>query len=278
MLVLEDLHWSDAATLDWLAYVARRREPARLLVLGTYRPAERHGAAHPLHRRHRRNSRSTARGTSWRWRAICRGGGGGLSGAALRGGGTLPAAWRAVLHQRTEGHPLFLVDRGGRAGAAGDAAGGVQLAGSWRRHLEAVAAGVPDSLRQLIEQQFERLAPAEQALLEAASVAGVEFAAAAVAAGRGAGGGGHRAPCARPGAAGTVRAGAGTGVWPDGTVTACYRFRPCSVSARCVYDRVPAGRRARWHRQIGRAAGGRLWRRRPREMAAELADAFCARA
>ena len=26
VLVLEDLHWSDGATLDWLAYVARRRE------------------------------------------------------------------------------------------------------------------------------------------------------------------------------------------------------------------------------------------------------------
>jgi len=40
VLVLEDLHWSDYATLDFLAFVARRREPARLLVIGTYRPAE----------------------------------------------------------------------------------------------------------------------------------------------------------------------------------------------------------------------------------------------
>ena len=28
VLVLEDLHWSDDATLDWLVYMARRREPA----------------------------------------------------------------------------------------------------------------------------------------------------------------------------------------------------------------------------------------------------------
>jgi DNA-binding winged helix-turn-helix (wHTH) protein len=33
VLVLEDLHWSDTATIEWLAYVARRRGPARLLVL-----------------------------------------------------------------------------------------------------------------------------------------------------------------------------------------------------------------------------------------------------
>src|SRR5438445_671005 len=47
LLVLEDLHWSDTATLEWLAYVARRRDPARLLVLATYRPAEARVAAHP---------------------------------------------------------------------------------------------------------------------------------------------------------------------------------------------------------------------------------------
>lgn len=40
IIVLEDLHWSDASTMDWLTYVAQRRTPARLLVLGTYRPTE----------------------------------------------------------------------------------------------------------------------------------------------------------------------------------------------------------------------------------------------
>jgi len=41
ILVLEDMHWSDTATLDWLSYVARRWEPARLLILGTYPPPRR---------------------------------------------------------------------------------------------------------------------------------------------------------------------------------------------------------------------------------------------
>jgi tetratricopeptide (TPR) repeat protein len=48
-LVVEDLHWSDLATLDWLAFVARRRATARLLVLGTYRPADAVMRAHPVH-------------------------------------------------------------------------------------------------------------------------------------------------------------------------------------------------------------------------------------
>src|SRR4030095_9553499 len=46
---LEDLHWSDASTLDWLACVARRPERARLLVIGTYRPVEVLRRDHPLH-------------------------------------------------------------------------------------------------------------------------------------------------------------------------------------------------------------------------------------
>src|SRR5262249_2943468 len=48
VLVLEDLHWSDPSTLDLLAFVARRSQPARLLVLGTYRPGEVLTAEHPL--------------------------------------------------------------------------------------------------------------------------------------------------------------------------------------------------------------------------------------
>jgi hypothetical protein len=41
LLKLEDIRWSDASTLDWLAHVARRPEPARLMVLATFRPTTR---------------------------------------------------------------------------------------------------------------------------------------------------------------------------------------------------------------------------------------------
>src|SRR5215510_16570054 len=48
LLVLEDLHWSDSATLEWLTYVARRLDWARLLVIGTYRPVDAIVRAHPV--------------------------------------------------------------------------------------------------------------------------------------------------------------------------------------------------------------------------------------
>ena len=48
VLVLEDLHWSDPSTVDLLSLIAVRPEPARLLVLATYRPVELILAHHPL--------------------------------------------------------------------------------------------------------------------------------------------------------------------------------------------------------------------------------------
>src|SRR5262249_58741867 len=48
VLVLEDLHWSDAATVDFLSYIAQRPDPARLLVIGTYRSAEASAHEHPI--------------------------------------------------------------------------------------------------------------------------------------------------------------------------------------------------------------------------------------
>jgi DNA-binding CsgD family transcriptional regulator/tetratricopeptide (TPR) repeat protein len=39
-VVVEDLHWADEASLDWLAYVARRVGRSRALVIATYRETE----------------------------------------------------------------------------------------------------------------------------------------------------------------------------------------------------------------------------------------------
>src|SRR5262249_128310 len=49
VLLLEDLHWTDPSTADLLAVLGTRREPARLLVLCTYRTAD-VARAHPLSR------------------------------------------------------------------------------------------------------------------------------------------------------------------------------------------------------------------------------------
>lgn len=48
VLIVEDLHWSDHATVELLSYLAQRRERARLMIIGTYRPADLVLGNHPL--------------------------------------------------------------------------------------------------------------------------------------------------------------------------------------------------------------------------------------
>jgi len=48
VLVFEDLHWSDQATVDLVTFLARRQAPAQVLVLGTYRPVEAMLRDHPI--------------------------------------------------------------------------------------------------------------------------------------------------------------------------------------------------------------------------------------
>src|SRR5262249_22425742 len=106
VLVLEDLQWSDRSTVDLLAFLAQRREPAQLLVLGTYRPVDVVLHGHPLHG------------------LVQELGGRGLVrelplellpaadvAAYLAGrlGGPVAPALVACVHARTDGHPLFLV-------------------------------------------------------------------------------------------------------------------------------------------------------------------------
>ena len=93
-----------------------------------------------------------------------------------------PVTLAPWLHQRTDGHPLFLVtlvQAFVERGVLRDQDGCWTVQGD----IEALALEVPESLRQLLEQQIARLPPEVQRVLEVASVAGVEFVAAAVAAG-----------------------------------------------------------------------------------------------
>jgi predicted ATPase len=130
VLVLEDLQWSDHATVEALAYLAQRREPARLLVLGTYRPVEVLLQGHPLRGLMQElGGRGQARELQLEF----------LTAAdvaayvAVRLGGPVADALTACVYQRTDGNALFMVNivehlvqqgGGGAAGGAVDAAGG----------------------------------------------------------------------------------------------------------------------------------------------------------
>jgi DNA-binding winged helix-turn-helix (wHTH) protein/tetratricopeptide (TPR) repeat protein len=260
LLVLEDLHWSDASTLAWLSYVARRPEAARLLVLATYRPVEAIVAAHPLRAlTHELRGRGQCEELLLDYLSED------AVAAYLAGrcpGREIPAGLAHMLHQRTDGNPLFLVTLVNtlvREGKLVEGTAGWELP----EGLEAIAVDVPEGLRHLIELHLENVPPEDQTILEAGSVVGAEFSAAAVAAG---------VRCeAMTRRAQFVQA-VGSEAWPDGTVAARYRFLH-ALHQEVLYNRIPPGQRNRWHRQIGKRLeaghGGKA-----SEIAAELAEHF----
>jgi tetratricopeptide (TPR) repeat protein len=106
-------------------------------------------------------------------------------------------------------------------------------------------------------------------MVEAASVAGVEFAAATAAAALAQADEIVEAQCTALAQQGRFLQTSGRAEWPDGTVTAYYRFRH-ALYQEIVYRRLPAGRQSRWHARIGtRLACG--FGERAGEMAAAVA-------
>jgi DNA-binding winged helix-turn-helix (wHTH) protein/tetratricopeptide (TPR) repeat protein len=269
LLVLEDLHWSDASTLAWLSYVARRREAARLLVLGTYRPVEAIVTAHPL-RSLTHELRGRGQCEELLLDYLCED----AVAAYLAGrcpGHEIPVGLARMLHQRTDGNPLFLVTLVTtlvREGKLVEGSAGWELP----EGLEAMAAFVPDSLRQLIELHLDQVRPEDQTILEAASVAGAEFSAAAVAAGVELEAESVEARCEAMARRAQFVQALGTGAWPDGTVAARYRFLH-ALHQEVLYNRIPAGQRMRWHRRIGMRLEAGHDGKAP-EIAAELAEHF----
>ncbi|HJT51193.1 MAG TPA: AAA family ATPase, partial [Nitrosospira sp.] len=167
VLVLEDLHWSDHATLDFLSLLAQRHMTARLMVLATYRPLDASQQVHPVTGVHR--------DLQLKLREVC-------SEVALEPfsldeakhyltrrfpGIDIPDSISQSLFIRTGGHPLFisnlieyLIN---------------QYQWSPSSHKIVVDTALPETIRRVIEREIERLSPEEQRVLTAASVAGMQF-------------------------------------------------------------------------------------------------------
>ena len=267
-LMLEDLHWTDDSTVELLARIAQRSDPARLLVIATYCPFTARTRSHRLY--------VTAHELTLRARAkeIVLGllTADGVSEYLLdRFGGALPVTAGQRLHEQTQGNPLFMATVVNSWLANGWLR---ERHGSWELSVDVdqLAGGVPDDLRRMIERQIMELAAPDQEIIEAASVAGFGFCPAAIAPAL------DRPPlelearCSHLAEDGRFLVGAGVQEWPDGTVCESYRFLH-SVHRDVVYERIPAGRKVRLHENIAvRLEQGH--RGNEGEIAAELALHF----
>jgi DNA-binding SARP family transcriptional activator len=244
VLVLEDLHWSDPSTLDLLDALARRREPARLLVLGTYRRAD--ALAHPQSV-HELEQTLRVRGlcATIAVGALDEGALGAYLARRLSAASS-PAGLARLLRERTGGKPLFatmLLESWLERGLIKSDGAPIDLA--------VLAADVPESVRDLIEQLRRQLDPDDATLLGAASVVGRRFSAAAVAAALERDEVAVEARCDALARAGHFLDLVGSEEWPDGTVASRYAFGH-DLQTEVLYDLLPAGQRVRMHARVGR--------------------------
>ena len=171
LLVTEDLHWSDHATIQLMDYLARRRSPARLLWLGSFRVTELIAADHPL-ATVRHELRLHGLGTELVLDDFTVAEVGEYLAARVPSLEVEPALVRA-LHDRTDGLPLFV------AGVIDDLVERPTPDGDPQAQLAAMA--IPETLSGVIDRYIEELTPEQRSLLETASVCGVQFRLATVA-------------------------------------------------------------------------------------------------
>jgi len=161
-LLLDDLHWADASSLDLLQHLARRTRSLPVLILGTYRDTEIH------HSRPLEDALRELRRQALVTRVPVR---------RLDGAGTMAMlnallpdvdatdALAQMVFERTEGNPFFI--RQVLEVLSGEDR---SLPDSGARALE-----VPESIRSVTSQRLRRLAPDTQELLHTASVLGQTF-------------------------------------------------------------------------------------------------------
>jgi DNA-binding winged helix-turn-helix (wHTH) protein/tetratricopeptide (TPR) repeat protein len=269
VLILEDLHWSDSSTLDLISYLARQRHSAHLMLIGTYRPVELIVSGHPLKAvkqellaKHKCEELPLE---YLRENAV----------ADYFSGkfpvNRFPAELARLIHERTEGNPLFMVNAVDYLATEGLI---LEVEGSWELvvGIKNVEVGVPESIKQMVEKQIDRLDAEDQRTLEAASVAGADFSSEAVAAGLGEDRAAIEARCEKLARQRQFIHDQGIRVLPTGEPVGRYGFIH-ALYQNVLYERAPASRRVQLHRRIGER-GEEVYGERAREIAAELAMHF----
>lgn len=165
VLVIEDLHWSDVATLDLLSALARRIDPARLMLICTLRSSELAGApealqrvledltlrglAHemPLRLLNEPETHQLLRAHYPQWQ--------------------IPLEVAQRVHRHAGGNPLFSIHLAEVVVGEGE--------GSQNDQDDDEDPGLPRNLLRILESLLRRAEPDEQRILQAASIAGERF-------------------------------------------------------------------------------------------------------
>ena len=161
VLWFDDLHWADPSTTDLIGYLARRLDNTRLLIIATVRPSELAQSRHPF----------LALKLDLVARGLCRE----ITPTHLNEAAVeryialqfpdhaFPSGFAGMIHDRTEGNPLFMADvlRDLRRRQII-----VQQDGRWAttENVSAIAREMPESIRSLIQRKMDALEDADRRL------------------------------------------------------------------------------------------------------------------
>jgi predicted ATPase/DNA-binding winged helix-turn-helix (wHTH) protein len=278
ILVIEDLHWGDPSTLHLISALARRRAPAKLMVLATFN-CQHVNSEHPL-KALNQDLRMRRLGVEIALAPLSRAAVSELLSRELNLDASkeaLPQGLSSFIHRHSEGNPLFVIAllehliaqrhlvREGVDGA------GIDGTARWeqRASFQEMEADVPDGLAQMVELEIARLSDAEQRTLEAGSLINIAFPAWAAAAALEKDEAETEEACD-----GLTRRvhfvqQAGQDELPDGSSSTFYAFAH-GMYREVLYRRQPAARRAKGHIRIAERLG-QLFAGREANVAREIA-------
>jgi tetratricopeptide (TPR) repeat protein len=172
ILLLEDLHWADPSSVDLLGHLGQRIANQRLLIAGTFRPEDIERSNHPLksykaEMQAHRLCEEVALGSLTRDHIA----------EYLNSTFTpndFPPEFASLIHEKTEGHPLFATNLLQYMSEHGDIS---RNNAHWSlvRPLAELDLEVPESVRSMIRKKIDTLTEEERRTLQYASVEGTEF-------------------------------------------------------------------------------------------------------
>jgi predicted ATPase len=272
ILVFEDLHWADDSTLHLISALARRRAPAKLMIVATYRLQDVRDMAreHPL-KSLKQNLLMAHLCTEIALSPLDKPAVKELMSRELKQQ-ELPQGLGTFVHQYSGGNPLFVIALLEHLIAQRFLVREeIEGIARWERRgpIQEMEACVPAGLAQMIELEIERLSPEEQRLLEGGSLMSVVFPAWAVAAALELDPLAVEEMCDELSQRLYFLERAGHDELPDGTRSSYYVFAH-GLYREVMYQRQAAARRARRHIRIA-ARLGQLFAGREANVAPEMA-------
>jgi serine/threonine protein kinase/tetratricopeptide (TPR) repeat protein len=269
VLLLEDLHWADPSSVDLLRHICQRIGGQRLLIAGTFRPEDIERSNHPL------KSYKAEMQTHHLCEEIALG----LLGrehiaeylSATFTPNDFPPELASLIHDKTEGHPLFATNLLQYLGERGDIA---RVNAHWTlvRPLAEMDLEAPESVRSMIGKKIDTLKEEERRTLQYASVEGTEFLSIITASLLGVDEVDLEERLANLEKTHRLIETLGEEELPDGSLTTRYRFSH-ALYQNFLYADLVNKRRTMLHRQAGENLI-RHYGRRPQQIATQLALHF----